>query len=156
MLPYGIFFASVPNPEMALLGELQRDGVRILYGRRGLRVRRNLAVHPIQDRLQHFAIVFLYHHHVAVAVDAVLRQPQFFGRASGLLQERERARSAGRCERRFGRDQHDRNAPQVFQFARGLFLNLVRTQRPARVKASPWSSIPTDPSPADRRSSGSS
>ena len=90
-------------------------------------MRGHILVHPTQDGLQHLAIILLHHHHVAIAVDAVLCQAQLFRRASGLLQERHGTRRARCCERRFGSHHDDRNALQIFQTARGLFLDGVRT-----------------------------
>ena len=50
---------------------------------------------PRQDRLQHLAVVLLDHHHVAVAVDVVSHEPQFFGAAAGLFEIGDRAGIAG-------------------------------------------------------------
>ena len=61
---------------------------------------------------------------MAVAKDALVLELQLFGVAAGLLQERDHGRTL-RASRRFGGDHHDRDTLQVFQFARGLGLQLV-------------------------------
>ena len=40
---------------------------------------RDVLVQPVEDRLQHLAVVLLDHHHVAVAADADVAEPQLFG-----------------------------------------------------------------------------
>ena len=47
-------------------------------------------VDPIEDRLEHLAVVFLHHHHVAVAVDVVRDQTDLLRLASRLSEVRDR------------------------------------------------------------------
>ena len=73
----------------------------------------HVLVHPVDDRLQHLAAVLLDHHHVAVAVDAELRQPQLLGLHAGLLQERDRRRDCPAT-----RTTHRRSRSRTFVFFR--------------------------------------
>ena len=118
------------NPEVALVLELH--GRRIALARRAARRRRLRAVgrhvlhNPVRDGLEGLAVVLLEHHHVPVALDAVVDQPQLFGlHDAGLLQIRNRTRIARRCERCIGRHDDDWNVAQVLEFPRRFGLQHV-------------------------------
>ena len=117
------------HPEMTLIGELDRCCLVLGAFCNSCRFRsrsRNILLDPIQDRLQHLAVVFLRHHHVAIAMDAVIGQPQLFSLTSRLLEECRCCRTARRSERRFSRDENHWDSQQIFEFPCGLFLQFIR------------------------------
>ena len=115
-----------PDPEVSLAGELHR-------GRPGLPSRRararaggrHVLVDPLENRLEHLAVVLFHHHHVAVPVDAVIHEAKLFRPASRLPEVRDRARAARRRERGLGGDHDHRNALEILELPRGLFLQPI-------------------------------
>ncbi len=120
----GHFLFGRAHPKDAGVGQLQ-GRLAGLRGRDGSALLHVLA-DPVQYRLQHFAIILLHHHEVRVAADADLPQLDVIELEAGLAQKRDRAGIVRRVIGGLRRDQHGRNAKQIFELARGLLLNKVR------------------------------
>ena len=155
MVPDCSFFSSMPTQKYpwsaSFMAVESSPFLGDVLGQRSQVV--DVLIEPVQDRLQRLAIVLFAHHQVAVAVDAEVGQPDFFGVNSRLLQEGDRA-GIRKHERRLGGVDTNRAVSPVLELVRRFFLDVIGLDAQLGVGLGGLDllglDLRRDPTPADR------